>query len=262
MKRAVDLSEEARVDALMYAPSPRAVFVFGSNTAGKHGGGAARVAWTRFGAAWGIGEGPTTWTSRARRWSSPPKHGFTTSPFERRLNVLGRQRTFYEKILAALKAGYAIIPNFQMNVFAIRTKAKAPRSESRAGQYNQFPQRAQLLTQGEGAYVSPQPLVVTTKTKDKDGQGRDVERYFQSPDDEFQDVEFPIALAKPQLMSRVGEAMAAKLFDEVGVAVDTWNRNRGGGHGDPVLLGRLLNPRTNRPSVSFFLGWYFDPSKL
>lgn len=35
------------------------VFVFGSNLAGFHGGGAARVAYERFGAEWGVGVGPT-----------------------------------------------------------------------------------------------------------------------------------------------------------------------------------------------------------
>lgn len=33
------------------------IFVFGSNLAGMHGGGAARAAFNRFGAIWGQGEG-------------------------------------------------------------------------------------------------------------------------------------------------------------------------------------------------------------
>ena len=33
------------------------VFVFGSNLAGAHGGGAARVAYNKFGAVWGQGVG-------------------------------------------------------------------------------------------------------------------------------------------------------------------------------------------------------------
>lgn len=35
------------------------VFVFGSNLAGMHGGGAARMAYEQFGAEWGVGVGPT-----------------------------------------------------------------------------------------------------------------------------------------------------------------------------------------------------------
>ena len=33
------------------------IFVFGSNLAGAHGGGAARLAYERFGAVWGEGVG-------------------------------------------------------------------------------------------------------------------------------------------------------------------------------------------------------------
>ena len=36
---------------------PNEIFVFGSNLAGAHGGGAARVAMDRFGAQWGQGVG-------------------------------------------------------------------------------------------------------------------------------------------------------------------------------------------------------------
>ena len=39
--------------------SPGEVFVFGSNLAGHHYGGAARMAHERFGAEWGVGSGPT-----------------------------------------------------------------------------------------------------------------------------------------------------------------------------------------------------------
>ena len=35
------------------------VFVFGSNLAGQHGGGAARIAYEDFGAEWGVGVGLT-----------------------------------------------------------------------------------------------------------------------------------------------------------------------------------------------------------
>ena len=37
--------------------APNEVFVFGSNAAGHHGGGAAHVAWQNFGAEWGEGHG-------------------------------------------------------------------------------------------------------------------------------------------------------------------------------------------------------------
>lgn len=182
-----------------------------------------------------------------------------TAPFERRIRVLARQRTFYDKIVAALEAGWAIVPNFPMTIFAVRTKARKPSDRARDGQWNVFTQPAQLLPIGEGRYVSSALDHNTDSDTTKDSAGREVTKYFQWPTDEFNDVEFPFALARPELMTTVGTAMAAKVFDEIGVAMDGPN---GGRSGDPILIGRIRNPRDNRPSLSFFLGWYFDPSRL
>lgn len=46
------------------------IFVFGSNLAGKHVGGAARQAYQKFGAKWGEGDGPT-----GRCYAIPTMHG-------------------------------------------------------------------------------------------------------------------------------------------------------------------------------------------
>ena len=40
-------------------PQPGEIFVFGSNQAGYHGGGAARAAHQQYGAEWGVPEGAT-----------------------------------------------------------------------------------------------------------------------------------------------------------------------------------------------------------
>lgn len=189
------------------------------------------------------------------------KNGWLTAPHERRLNVLAKQRTFYDKIIQALEAGFAIVPNFQMDIFAIRTKARSPRGNRTTSWRHDFQQSAQLLPAGEGEYQNPRPTVFQETRKESDGKGgaREITEYW--PDDEFTDVAFPVALAKPALMSRVGEAMALKLFDEIGVAMDAGTRPTFR-RGDPILLGRLVNPRSGRPSLTFFLGWYFDPSRL
>ncbi len=50
--------------------APNEIFVFGSNLAGKHGGGAARLAYERFGAEWGVGVGPT-----GQCYAIPTMHG-------------------------------------------------------------------------------------------------------------------------------------------------------------------------------------------
>lgn len=46
------------------------IFVFGSNLAGQHGGGAARMAHDHFGAEWGVGVGPT-----GQCYAIPTMHG-------------------------------------------------------------------------------------------------------------------------------------------------------------------------------------------
>ena len=49
---------------------PGEIFVFGSNLAGAHGGGAARIAYTEFGAVWGQGTG-----LQGQRYGIPTMHG-------------------------------------------------------------------------------------------------------------------------------------------------------------------------------------------
>ena len=46
---------------------PNEIFVFGSNLAGFHGGGAAHIAYEQFGAEWGVGVGRTGNAMPSRR---------------------------------------------------------------------------------------------------------------------------------------------------------------------------------------------------
>lgn len=189
------------------------------------------------------------------------ENGWKTSPFEKRLPLLARRRAFYAKIEAALRAGYVIVPNFQMTIFAIRTDAKAPRGERTFSGWNpeQFVQQAKLLALGEGEYKNPLPALLETHTQVDDGKGgkkTEITRWA----DEFRALNFPMALAKPMLMERTAAAMTGKVFDEIGVAEDT--AFRGGRQGDPIILGRIRNPRPNKPDITFFIGWYFDPTGL
>lgn len=52
------------------ALKPNEIFVFGSNLAGSHGGGAARLAYDRFGAIWGQGVG-----LQGQSYGIPTMHG-------------------------------------------------------------------------------------------------------------------------------------------------------------------------------------------
>lgn len=189
--------------------------------------------------------------AKERKWA--------TAPFKRRIAIMDRRIVFYQKIEEALRAGYVIVPNFQMEIFAIRTKAQTPRGRVQQGRHNRFFQSAQLLQAGEGEYRDPNPLVHTEVDRVDDGKGGKKENISQWPDHFDPEIHFPIALAKPALMQRTATAMASKLFDEIGVAVNSsWS---GRMTGDPIILGRIRNPR-QRADMTFFIGWYFDPTDL
>jgi hypothetical protein len=191
--------------------------------------------------------------AKERKWA--------TAAFTRRIAIMDRRITFYRKIEAALRAGYVIVPNFEMTVFAIRTKAKSPRGGEVAQSWrgSDFVQNAQQLPEGEGEYQNPRPQVWQREEKREKADGKTESVKVFWPDDEFKDIEFPIALAKPALMTKTAEAMARRVFDEVGVAVDRTNWSR---RGDPIVLGRIVNPRRGASALTFFIGWYFDPSNL
>jgi hypothetical protein len=189
------------------------------------------------------------------------RSGFATSPFERRLNQLARQRTFFEKIRVAVEAGYAIVPNFPMTIFAIRTKAKTLKGAHTTSAWNRQEQSAQLLGQGDGEYRSPLPVIDSYTNSEPDGKGgtKQVTNYY--PSEWADEIEFPLALARPEIMDKTRAAMTMKLFDEIGVADDR-SGQASGGRGDPVIIGRIRNPRRGGPALSFFIAWYFDPSHL
>ena len=64
------LSETRTIPDMITMLSGRDVFVFGSNLQGQHHGGAARIAHEKFGAEWGVGQGPT-----GECYAIPTMHG-------------------------------------------------------------------------------------------------------------------------------------------------------------------------------------------
>lgn len=181
---------------------------------------------------------------------------WATEPFKRRIVKLERRVAFFSKMEDALAAGYILIPNFDMDVFAIRTRARNPVGGTRSGRFNNFVQPAQILAKGEGRYIDPNPFIHTDEQKGEKGT-----EYYQWPTELDEEISFPLAMARPMLMTKAGEAMALKVFDEIGIARDTqWRRT--GTRGDPFIVGRIGNPNRQRPAVSFFIGWSFDPSRL
>lgn len=177
------------------------------------------------------------------------KNGWRPKAWERRMNEAKRRVDFYKKIIAALESGFYIVPNFAMHAFAIRTKAKNPSGGESDYQWEEFRQNAQILARGDGHYVSPLPAKASDREERERKDGTKYEQNVYWPE-EFKEVEFPIHLAKLETMKATEKAMALQVFDEIGEA-----RDAAQGCGDPMILGRILNPRRGRAAVTFFISW-------
>lgn len=177
---------------------------------------------------------------------------FKSSPFKRRIQKLMKTRTFYHKITAAIKAGYWIVPNFMMGTFAVRLDKASPRKNLAHCKWSAgFTQEPQTLAQGKGRYVSESPLLLSEPTPTE--KRPDLKTYWAS---EFDEVAFPLIMAKPELMDATERAMSMKVFEEIGIAEDA------GAGSDPMILGRIRNPIRHKPDVTLFICWAFDPTSL
>ena len=74
---------------------PGEIFVFGSNVDGVHGAGAARTAFDKFGAVWGIGEGLTGLTYAFPTLDGPSELGLR----QRSTRALERSRDKFYKVV-------------------------------------------------------------------------------------------------------------------------------------------------------------------
>ena len=80
------------------------IFVFGSNLAGSHGGGAARLAYNRFGAVWGQGVG-----LQGRSYAIPTMQGGveTIKPYVDKFIEFARQHPEYIFLVTRIGCGIA-----------------------------------------------------------------------------------------------------------------------------------------------------------
>lgn len=189
------------------------------------------------------------------------KHRWNTKGITRRLKREGKRLDFYRKIRRAVEEGYYVVPNFPGEAFAIRTDAKRPKAQvthcylRKSGA--DFPQPVKMLPEGEGRYVRPGATAEydgrVQVGKDKEGNPKLAKQWSAW---DFAEVEFPVALMKPEAMDATGRAMAFKLFDEM-IECRDWARC-----GDPMVLGRIRNPRQGRPDVTFFVAWVMPLDRI
>jgi len=181
------------------------------------------------------------------------------SQWRRELDKTAKLITFYVKVRDALRAGYIIVPDFPVDVFAVRTDADTPEGSvtwSRRPWRREgvFVERSRALASGEGAYVSPAVAHSTRAFTEPDGKGGEVQRY-EITATEFRDVAIPSRLVRPEILDATNKALALKLFDELGLV--------GRPRQDPIIVGKIVDPRDpSTRRVSFFVAWWLDTATL
>ncbi len=189
------------------------------------------------------------------------KNRWRTATLKRHANLAVRRVDYYKKIKAALGEGYCIVPNFPLDVFAVRTTKKKPKRKPGRWVHDNRRVDTETNKEGEGKWVDTEPkqnyYVYDEKNK-RTGEMQKAREYYAFAHD---DVGFPIAMAKPQIMAATGKAMAQKIFDGVGILPG----QRAAKWKDPIIAGTIKDPRSTKYSqkhVTFMIAWHLDTSQL
>lgn len=189
-------------------------------------------------------------------------HKWKASPLKRQRDLIAKRVTFYTKMRGALQNGYIMVPNFPVQMFAIRTNEDAPLKMVSTSTWSGKPsleQPAKALPAGEGSYENPFPEVWQRSYNHDDGKGNKTTKY-ESWAAGWKDLEFPLTMAKPKIMSAVDRAMALRLFDEFGILPGVRVVK-----GDPIIVGRIIDPRSTKYSkrvLTFIIAWHVDTRQL
>lgn len=179
---------------------------------------------------------------------------FNTNRATAMIRRASRRVTFYEKIHAALEAGYVIIPPFDVQIFAVRTD-RGPKRDMDEFR-NTADQRGRALPVGEGQYVDPQPVRINSgETMTKERADKTTYEVALYENDEWRDADLPVRAHKPQLITAVHGAMGQLIFDALGIAPSFRSV-------DPIIVGEIYRPDVYRASIMFFVAWWLDEADL
>lgn len=176
------------------------------------------------------------------------EHGWKHESVARVLTRLGRQISYYQKIKAAVDAGFVIVPNFPVTLFAVRVNREKQPEQVKDSKWSNFRAKPQQLPAGEGRYVDDQLHYRDESTTEQLADGKTKTHYDE--------VDFPVTTVKPAVMAATARAMALRIFDQMGIV-----QNAAPGH-DPIVVGQLLDPRGNGRLTTFFVAWWLDTSTL
>lgn len=195
------------------------------------------------------------------------KNKWRTITIQNNVRYAQNRVDFYEKVLAALRAGYQIIPDMDIDIFAIR-KAKKPKANIISSKVTDWSdgempraQKTDAPPVGKGEYVSTQAAWDEKRSTKEvvEGQEKKQVEMVTRWAVRHGEIEFPFQLVKPQILDMTARAMKKKIFDELGILprrrVST----------DPMVVGRITEkgrPDWNRKSVNFIVAWFLDLTDL
>lgn len=188
------------------------------------------------------------------------EQGWKTSVVVAGLNRNERLTTYYEKMRAALQAGYLLVPNMPIDVLAVRVNRVKQPEERRDNRWGRFEAKAQsALPAGVGRYVDETVAQHARNYRTVNEKNESVVKtqYYSG---DYDEVDFPVALTKPVILDATARAMALKIFDEIGRVRNDGQSFRS--KADPIMVGRLLDPRKGRNGATFFIAWWVDTSSL
>jgi hypothetical protein len=180
------------------------------------------------------------------------------------LSKARQQHVYYAKMLQAVKAGYCIIPNFPIDVFAIRVTREKPSARAASTNWaNSDPGRMiadetpDIRPAGEGRYESPSQTVKRwSAPPTKDAQGKEIVTRWAKPVN-FGDISFPLIAAQSVVMNSTQQAMALQLFDAIGICPESRPK------GDPMIIGQIrLSKARGAKMASFIIAWHLDVRTL
>jgi hypothetical protein len=112
-------------------------------------------------------------------------------------------------------------------------------------------QNAMELPMGEGEYKNPFPIIHQRDIMRGDKNERE---YFAKAWDDF---EFPITMAKVEIMQATTAAMEMGIFDQIGIMPAKKKE-------DPVIIGQIKHKTGPYSSklVSFMIAWHLNTNVL
>lgn len=212
------------------------------------------------------------------------RNSWSTTALTSARNRLVDDETYYNKVLAAVEAGHTIIPDFPVEVFAIR-RAEDPRQQTQTytGIHNATstgmgqPVPPDYAPAGAGSYRNPQPATWDTTRENTHATPENKQpRYYTTVTrygHPVGPITFPLMTARSPIMRATAAAMKDKVFDQIGVChpviadaataarrADTRARRLG----DPLVIGQVLRKRvgSQQKCTSFIIAWYLNLEEL